>query len=549
MMKTIKCFIGIALLILVGFIALGLFSMPKPKGLESDAFSAERVAEDIKFISKEPHSVEHPQARARVRQYLFDRLTSIGGNPVIMSYDSIKFRFGGYYDIGNVYCSFEPENGNAESYIMMVAHLDSRFFQIVIKDTVYSYGAADDGYGLGVILESVTQALKYRNDWKQGVKILFTDSEENELDGMKMAFSNNKEIFDNVGLIINVEARGVKGPALLFETSKANDKAMELYKEAKRPYTYSLTSVVYNILPNFTDFTVVKDSLAGFNFSVIDDLNYYHTDKDNFSNISLKSLQHYGAQLEPIIKKYLTDDKYSDSSYMMSSKDNDKVFFTVPGLGLFFFSKPQYILFNAIIFALFCIALAFNVLTGGMRVKNFLISGLLVLASALGLLAVGEGIAYLSSLINDTPFNITATKYVKGDKIINIASVAVMAIAFIVFYLRKRSKNRYFSREIIFGSMLVMIIISAVLLFTVGENFFLIVPVALCSIAMIFYPLVFLNVIALPALLAIVLLELSFLYNLLTALTIGSLGIVMFLAFFSIVLIVGLFECYMYQKR
>ena len=153
---------------------------------------------------------------------------------------------------------------------MLVAHYDSRYHNIVRGDTVYSYGAADDGYGLGVILESVNIALKYRPQWNQGVKVLFTDSEEHELDGMYNAVTNNYELFDNVNFVINIEARGVKGDALLFETSKNNASIMELYSNAKYKRGFSLTSFVYNILPNFTDFNHVKDSIPGVNFAVID---------------------------------------------------------------------------------------------------------------------------------------------------------------------------------------------------------------------------------------------------------------------------------------
>ena len=118
-------------------------------------------------------------------------------------------------------------------------------------------------------------------------------------------------------MVINVEARGVKGPALLFETSSGNRAVMELYKKVRNPYTYSLTTLVYSILPNNTDFSVVKDSIPGMNFSVIDNLKYYHTDKDNFSNISLKSIEHYGLQIVPMLEEYLKGDKYgSKGSYL-----------------------------------------------------------------------------------------------------------------------------------------------------------------------------------------------------------------------------------------
>ena len=86
------------------------------------------------------------------------------------------------------------------------------------QDTVWSYGAADDGYGVGVILETVSQALKQRSDWKQGVKVLFTDAEEVGMMGMTAIWENNREVFDNVGLMINIEARGPGVPALLIDT-------------------------------------------------------------------------------------------------------------------------------------------------------------------------------------------------------------------------------------------------------------------------------------------------------------------------------------------
>ena len=81
---------------------------------------------------------------------------------------------------------------------------------------------------------------------------------------------------------------------MLFETSPRNDKLISLYKHAKYPYAYSLTGFVYNLLPNDTDFSVVKNNFGGFNFSVIDNLDYYHTSRDNYENISASSIQHYG---------------------------------------------------------------------------------------------------------------------------------------------------------------------------------------------------------------------------------------------------------------
>ena len=137
-----------------------------------------------------------------------------------------------------------------------------------------------------------------------------------------------------MNFVINVEARGVKGPALLFETSYNNSKVMELYKLAKQPHTFSLTSVVYKFMPNDTDFSIVKRDYPGMNFSVIDNLRYYHTDLDNYSNISLESIQHYGMAIEPIVHEYLTNGLYGNKDALVA--DSDSVFFTLPLIATMF---------------------------------------------------------------------------------------------------------------------------------------------------------------------------------------------------------------------
>ena len=285
MNKTRPVILAVAV-VAAALLAYGMFTLPKAQPADAEGFSAARVVEDIEVISKEHHSVAHPQERAKVREYLVGRLHDLGADTVkLYQYDSLvgpKNKHVVYtFDAVNILAEFAPEkNVEDASYLMLVAHYDSRYSQPMPKqDTVWSYGAADDGYGVGVILETVSQALKQRPDWKQGVKVLFTDAEEVGMMGMTAIWENNREVFDNVGLMINIEARGPWGPALLFETCPGNEKVMDLYaKAADYKYTYSLTTVVYTFMPNFTDFTIVKDAIPGLNFSTITDVNHYHTE-------------------------------------------------------------------------------------------------------------------------------------------------------------------------------------------------------------------------------------------------------------------------------
>ena len=340
-----------------GLLAYGFLTLPKPRPADYDGFSSARVIEDIEVISREHHSVAHPQERAKVREYLVGRLEEMGGKVTLYQYDSLvgpKNRAVTYtFDGVNVLAEFPPMTASADTtYLMLVAHYDSRYPNVLPKNkTVLSYGAADDGYGVGVTLETVHNLLKVRQDWKQGVKVLFTDAEEVGMLGMTAAWENDRHIFDNVGLMINLEARGTYGPALLFETCPGNEELMELYASAARyPYTYSLTTVVYGFMPNFTDFTIVKDYIPGINFSTIADVNHYHTDKDNFENVSQKSIQHYGEQVLPIARTYVTDPVYSDKDYLRAEEDTTN--FTIPVLGLLNMSKGMYKVMNAVIFLL-----------------------------------------------------------------------------------------------------------------------------------------------------------------------------------------------------
>ena len=111
-MRKIRKYIAFIAIIASALIAFGLFSLPKPMAADSGSFSAERVYDDLKFISKEHHSIEHPVERERVRSYYYDRLSEIGCNPEIIRYDSITLYKGIPVNIANIYCEIPPLTAN-----------------------------------------------------------------------------------------------------------------------------------------------------------------------------------------------------------------------------------------------------------------------------------------------------------------------------------------------------------------------------------------------------------------------------------------------------
>ncbi len=567
-MNKIRPFILLVTVVLAGLLAYGVWTRPGAEDADYEGFSSARVAKDIEVISRNHHSVAHPEERAEVREYLINRLNQLGADTVrLFEYDSlvgpqnkhVEYTF----DAVDVLAEFTPEKVSDDpTYLLFVAHYDSRYSQPMPKDTVWSYGAADDGYGLGIILETVQQALKYRQDWNQGVKVLFTDAEEVGMWGMKSIWANDKEVFDNVGLMINLEARGPFGPALLFETCPGNEKVMELYSQAADyPFTYSLTTVVYTFMPNFTDFTIVKDEIPGLNFSTIADINHYHTDLDNFSNISEKSIQHYGAQIIPVTKEYLTNPDYADRNYFKA--EDDTVNFTVPALGLFNFSKGMYMVINCIVFVIFLIILGLDGVRGRIKAMSVFKKSLSILGIALGVLVAGEVVAWLCALISGAKFKLFGVIHgVAFDNAAMIVSVAVMAVISVLVYISFRNKavrktagsmrasaasNAVVKHadNVLYGALTLMFVLSAVLLFTIGENLMFFIPLTCAAAALILYRLTSLKVWNLVAIALILLHAFSFLYALAMALTIGAFGAVAMLAFLDFMVLIPLADLYL----
>lgn len=571
-MNKIRPFILAVAVILAGLLAYGVFTIPSPKGLDEEGFSAARVLKDIEVISKEHHSVAHPEERAKVREYLICRLEQLGADTVqIFRYDSLvgpKNKHVVYtFDAHNILAEFAPLQPSEDTtYLMMVAHYDSRYSQPVLRDTVWSYGAADDGYGVGVTLETVSQVLKNRDQWKQGVKVLFTDAEEVGMMGMTAMWENDRQEFDDVGFMINIEARGPWGPALLFEACPGNEKVMNLYAEAARyPFTYSLTTVVYNFMPNFTDFTIVKDEIPGLNFSTIVDVNHYHTDLDNFSNVSSKPIQHYGAQVLPIVETYLTDSVYSDKDYLRA--ETDATNFTIPLLGLFNFSKVGYVIFNVVVFILFLLVFALDGVRGRLKASKVLKVSASVLGLAVVVLALGELIAYICSVAVGAkfkPFGIML-----GISFDNIA----MLISTIVFFLlavwgymilRGRAVQRTvgsmrasasvaaaskYACTTLYGALTLMFFLSAVLLIALGENLMFLIPLCFATAGLWLWRLLGCRFMLVLAIVAILLHAFSFLYALLMALTIGAYGAVAMLAFCDFMVLIPLADLYLMPGR
>lgn len=310
---------------------ISVFVLYTPKAVveaKENEFSAIRAAKHIEVISKEPHSYYDQKELKNVRMYIENTLEEyIPGkvsNKTYKKEDVIAET--GYknlpYDVTNVLGVIEGENKEG---IMIVSHYDSKGHMGGIGELRRSYGALDDGYGVGTMLELV-DLLKDKKP-KNFIYFLFTDGEEVGLLGAAMA-AKDQEIMKDVKFLINLESRGRFGPAYMFETSNKNSKVMELYKNANFPISYSIATAVYSLMPNATDFTQFKKTnMPGINFAVLAGLENYHNPSDTYENLNMSTLQHMGTQTEPILREFMNNSKYIEPNYFESK--NEQVFFTL----------------------------------------------------------------------------------------------------------------------------------------------------------------------------------------------------------------------------
>ena len=159
-------------------------------------------------------------------------------------------------------------------------------------------GASDDESGVATVLETA-RALKARGGKSLHPVIgVITDGEEAGLLGAE-AFLQNKDLKARVGAVVNVEARGTTGRSLLFQTSPADSKLIDLYA-AHVPFTAtsSLFAEIYRLLPNDTDLTLfIKQGFPSFNFAFSDNVADYHTPFDRRANLSRLTLQEQGSNM------------------------------------------------------------------------------------------------------------------------------------------------------------------------------------------------------------------------------------------------------------
>lgn len=337
-MKNIYTLLSIIIISLTVYCSFDDLIPSSLKSIESTGFSVDNALNHLKVISKEPHYTGS-KYHQEVQNYIVNELKTMGLDTEIQNQVVISSRRVGT-NAANIISTIKGSREGKS--LVLLTHYDSSPHS--------SYGASDAGSGVVTILEGVRTFLSKNQTPLNDIHIVFTDAEEMGLLGAE-AFVKNHKLIDNVGLVLNFEARGSGGPSyMLMETNGMNSKLISEFANAKPnfPAANSLMYSIYKMLPNDTDLTVFREqaNVNGFNFAFIGDHFDYHTSLDSYDRLDRNTLLHQADYFMTMINHFSKIDLSNLDS------DVDYVYSNFPFLKLIYFS-------NSWIFPLLILAVIF----------------------------------------------------------------------------------------------------------------------------------------------------------------------------------------------
>ena len=307
-----------ALLGLVAGLSVLILPSPVPTTADPTTFSAERAMASINRLADEPHSVLRREAHDRARDDVIGMFTDLGYTPTVHSdpmfdlsdpadketFDMLSTEQQAAVKDAPAETIVVDVPGKSERTMALMAHYDSATVEADenghqhITDGT-SLGAADDGYGVAAIVETLRALKAEGRQPENSLKIVITDAEEIGLVGARNEMQHHRADYENVDLVLNLEARGTSGPAFMFETSPNNSAVAGYFlSHVKQPVAGSLLPSLYARMPNTTDMAAfIPEGFTVLNIAAIGDAEHYHHATDAPRYVDHSTLQHYGDQV------------------------------------------------------------------------------------------------------------------------------------------------------------------------------------------------------------------------------------------------------------
>jgi hypothetical protein len=318
-------------------------------------FNAIRAKARVATIlgDQRPHPGDS-DAGDQVRSRLVASLEQLGLKPIVRDQfacnELFKQRGVSCARVRNVIAMLGLDTGKA---LLLNAHYDS---------VPIGPGASDDGMGVATLLE-VASILKDR-PLRRPVILLFNEGEELGLLGARAFLAD--PLSRNVDSLINLEARGVRGPVNMFETSRPNAAPIDLFAAAvKNPVANSLSADVYRLMPNYTDVnSFAERGWLTLNLATIGNETRYHSGGDNLAALDPATLQHMGDQTLALAEGL--------AGGTPKAEDGERIFMDVAGHALVNLPLP---VGAVLLIALFNTFLVLSIRNGGLPVGMAVVAG------------------------------------------------------------------------------------------------------------------------------------------------------------------------------
>lgn len=399
---------------------------PQPASAPETAFSAERAMVHVRAIAQRPHpagSAEH----ARVHDYIVAQLNQLGLATEIQQAPSIgeyPIPFGATYHVAarvrNIIARLPGRSSTRP--VLLMAHYDS---------VQASPGANDDGTAVAALLETARALRASERPLANDVLFLFTDAEEVGLLGSK-AFFERSPLKQQLGAVLNFEARGTHGPVLMFETGPGNGWLIrELASTVPNAFASSLFDAVYQYLPNMTDFTLAKSAgIPGLNFAYIGSLSEYHSTLDAPENVDAGSLQHHG-EYALLLAQQLGERDLSQPS------PANMTFFNVGGPMLVYYPAQWTVPLALLAVLLWLGTVTWGVRQGHLRVLQLIWGVLFMLLHLVVIAIVITALALLAGAVHGE-FRRSGDTYNSHLYMIGLACITLAATTSMALLLRRR---------------------------------------------------------------------------------------------------------------
>lgn len=279
--------LGLLLALLLPWLIARAIGQPpeaQPLGAPGSSFSAARALEDLAVLAGD--GLPRPAGSAEAAG-LRERLTGLCRRRG-WTLEPFTRTVVGPEGAGIVHDLVLELPGRRDEWVLVMAHTDS---------VGAGPGVADDLAGVVAVLEAVRARLE-QGPLERGLLVLFTDAEEDGLHGAR-AFAREDPRMDRVTCVLNLEARGCRGPSIMFQVGPGSEALMrEWAARAPHPFADSISEAAYARMPNDTDFSVTRElGLPGLNFAFVGGVEVYHTPLDDLEHLDPRSLQHQGEHL------------------------------------------------------------------------------------------------------------------------------------------------------------------------------------------------------------------------------------------------------------